>query len=94
VLCAVTELNSVDVRSLCSCTVCGRMSLSSVVGLGVAEVPVLVKSGLYDQILPGQELQGRARAHTHTHTHTKPTTMTYGRILYKNIPNVHPRNST
>jgi hypothetical protein len=25
---AVTKLNSVDVRSLCSCTVCGRMSLS------------------------------------------------------------------
>jgi len=31
VLYAVTKLNSVDVRSLCSCTVCGRMSLSSVV---------------------------------------------------------------
>ena len=28
---AVTKLNSVDVRSLCSCTVCGRMSLLSVV---------------------------------------------------------------
>jgi len=31
VLYAVTKLNSVDVRLLCSCTVCGRMSLSSVV---------------------------------------------------------------
>ena len=30
VLCAVTKLNSVDVRSLCVCTVCGRMSLLSV----------------------------------------------------------------
>ena len=29
---AVTKLNSVDVRSLCSCTVGGRMSLSSVMG--------------------------------------------------------------
>ena len=28
---AVTKLNSVDVRSLCSCVVCGRMSLLSVV---------------------------------------------------------------
>ena len=28
---AVTKLNSVDIRSLCSCTVCGRMSLSLVV---------------------------------------------------------------
>ena len=28
---AVTNLNSEDVRSLCSCTVCGRMSLLSVV---------------------------------------------------------------
>jgi hypothetical protein len=27
---AVTKLKSVDVRSLCSCTVCGRMLLSSV----------------------------------------------------------------
>jgi len=27
------------------------------------------------------------------HTHTQPTIMTYGRILYKNITNVHPRNS-
>jgi hypothetical protein len=31
VFCAVTKLNSVDVRSLCSCTVCCRMSLWSVV---------------------------------------------------------------
>jgi hypothetical protein len=31
VLYAVTKLNSVDVLSLCYCTVCGRMSLSSVV---------------------------------------------------------------
>jgi len=51
----------------------------------VPGVPVLVKSG-HDQISPGQELQA--------HTHTKPTIMTYGRILYKNITNVHPRNST
>jgi hypothetical protein len=29
---AVTKLNSVDVRSLCSCTVGGRMTLSSVLG--------------------------------------------------------------
>jgi len=28
VLCAVSKLNSVNVRSLCSCIVCGRMSLS------------------------------------------------------------------
>ena len=40
---AVTKLNSVDVRSLCSCIVCGRMSLLSVVC--VPGVPVLVKSG-------------------------------------------------
>jgi len=33
-------------------------------------------------------------AHTHTHTHTQLMIMTYGRILYKNITNVHPRNST
>jgi hypothetical protein len=47
VLYAVTKLNSVDVRSLCSCTVCGRMSLSSVVCLCVyvPGVSVLVKSG-------------------------------------------------
>jgi hypothetical protein len=31
VLYAVTKLNSVDVSLLCSCLVCGRMSLSSVV---------------------------------------------------------------
>jgi hypothetical protein len=30
VLYAVSKLNSVDVRSLCSCTICGPMSLSSV----------------------------------------------------------------
>ena len=29
-LCAVTKLNSVDVRSLCVWAVCGRMSLPSV----------------------------------------------------------------
>jgi ABC-type nickel/cobalt efflux system permease component RcnA len=44
------------------------------------------------------------RAHTHTHTHahthahaharTQPTIMTFGRILYKNMTNVHLRNST
>jgi hypothetical protein len=49
VLYAVTELNSVDVRSLCSGTVCGRMSLSLVVCVCVRAcapgVPVLVKSG-------------------------------------------------
>jgi len=27
-------------------------------------------------------------------TRTQPTIMTYGRILYKNITNVHPRIST
>ena len=61
---AVTKLNSVDVRSLCSCTVCGHMSLSSVVCVCLPGVPVLVKYGhrLYDQISPGQELQ----AHKHT----------------------------
>jgi hypothetical protein len=31
VLYAVTKLNSMDERLLCSCTVCGRMSLLSVV---------------------------------------------------------------
>jgi hypothetical protein len=35
VLYAVTKLNSVDVRSLCSCAVCGHMSLSSVVNVCV-----------------------------------------------------------
>jgi hypothetical protein len=55
VLCAVTKLNSIDVRSLCSCTVCGRMSLPSVlcvrararacVCVRAPGVPVLVKSG-------------------------------------------------
>jgi len=30
----------------------------------------------------------------HTHTHTQPMIMTYDRILYKNITNVHPWNST
>jgi len=53
VLYAVTKLNSVDVRSLCSCMICGRMSLSSVVCVCVCVcvcarapgVPVLVKSG-------------------------------------------------
>jgi len=49
VLCVFTKLNSVDVRSLCSCTVCGSMSLSSVVCVCVCVcvpgVPVLVKSG-------------------------------------------------
>jgi hypothetical protein len=45
VLYAVTKLNSMDVRSLCSCTVCGRMSLSSVVCVCVPRVPVLLKSG-------------------------------------------------
>ena len=39
---AATKLNSVDVRSLCSCTVCGHMSLSSVVL--EPGVPVLVNS--------------------------------------------------
>ena len=28
------------------------------------------------------------------HTHAQPTIMTYGRIPYKNIRNVHPWNST
>ena len=44
---AVTKLNSVDVRSLCSCIVCGRMSLSSVVCVCVCVpgIPVLMKSG-------------------------------------------------
>ena len=46
-LCAVTNLNSVDVVR--SCTVCGRMSLSPVVCVcaraWVPGVPVLVKSG-------------------------------------------------
>jgi hypothetical protein len=88
VLYAVTKLNSVDVRSLCSCMVCGRMSLSSVVCVCVPGVPVLVKSGhrLNDQISPGRELQA--------HTRTQPAIMIYGRIPYKNITNVHPRNST
>jgi hypothetical protein len=47
VLYAVTKLNSVDVLSLCSCTVCGRMSLSSVlcVCVCVPGIPVMVKSG-------------------------------------------------
>jgi len=75
-----------DVRSLFSFTVCGRMSLSSVVCLCVPGVPVLVKSGHRVSILPGQELQA--------HTHTQLTIMTYGRIVYKNMTNVHPRNST
>jgi hypothetical protein len=82
---AVTKLNSVDVRSLCSCIVCGRMSLSSVVWvcLGFLSWRNLV-------IESGKKLQ----EHTHTHTHTQQTTMAYGRTLYKNITNVHPRNST
>jgi hypothetical protein len=42
VLYAVTKLNAVDLRSLCSCIVCGRMSLSSVVCVRVPGVPVLV----------------------------------------------------
>ena len=44
-LCAVTKLNSVDVRSLCSWTVCGRMSLLSIVCVCASGVPVLAKSG-------------------------------------------------
>jgi hypothetical protein len=43
-------------------------------------------NSLNDQISPGQELQA--------HTSTQPTIMTCGRILYKNITNIHPRNST
>ena len=27
-------------------------------------------------------------------THIQPTIMTYGRVPYKNITNVHPQNST
>jgi len=38
--------------------------------------------------------QDRNPRHTHTHTHTQPTIMTYGRIPYKNITNVHPWNWT
>jgi hypothetical protein len=43
VLYAITKLNSVDVHSLCSCTVCGPMLLLSVVC--VPGVAVLVRSG-------------------------------------------------
>ena len=65
-------LNSVDVRSLCSCTVCGRMSLSSVVCVCLEFLSwwnLVIESmtlwpdftrtetlWLYDQISPGQEL--------------------------------------
>jgi hypothetical protein len=53
VLYAVTKVNSVDVRLLCSCTVCSRMSFLSVacvcvcvcVRVRAPGVPVLVKSG-------------------------------------------------
>jgi hypothetical protein len=121
---AVTELNSVDVLSLCSCIVCGRMSLSSVVCVCVCVCVcvrvcleflswwnlVIQTLWLYDEISPGKELQAHMtrfhqdRNSRHTWqdftrtgtpgTHTQPTIMTYGRILYKNITNVHPRNST
>jgi hypothetical protein len=40
VFCAVTKLDSVDVRSMCVCTVCGRMSLSRFVCVSGAPVPV------------------------------------------------------
>jgi len=59
VLYAVTKLNSVDVRSLCSCMVCGRMSLSSV----VCECAW--------SLCPGEMTrfqQDRNSRHTHTHT--------------------------
>ena len=77
VLYAITKLNSVHVRSLCSCTVYGRVSLSSVAYVCL-------------EFLSWWNLQDKKSRHTRT----QPTIMTYGRILYKNITNVHPRNST
>jgi hypothetical protein len=72
VLCAVTKLNSMDVRSLCSCIVCCRMSLSSVVFVCVCVcvpgVPVLVRSGHGDSMT--RLHQDRNSRHTPTHTHT------------------------
>ena len=104
-LCAVTKLNSVDVRSLCSCTVRGRMSLSSVLCVCVPGVPVLVKSGhrqkLYDQISPGQELQ----AHTHKtddndirpHTvqeHNEPTSTEFNLVTAQSTAHEPPENGS
>jgi len=48
----------------------------------VPGVSVLVKSG--HRVFTRTGTPGR---------HTQPTIMTYSHILYKNITNVHPRNS-
>jgi capsular polysaccharide biosynthesis protein len=59
----------------------------------VPGVPVLMKSGhrVYDQNLPGQELQAHARTHTHTSDDNdiRPHT-----VQEHNERTVHPRNLT
>jgi len=83
VLYAVTKLNSVDVRSLCSYTVCGCMSLSSVVCVCVCVcvcvpgVPVLVKSGhrVYDSMTRFHQDTNSRRTHTTDDNDIQPHTV-------------------
>jgi hypothetical protein len=99
-LCAVTELNSMDVRSLCSCTVRGHMS-SSVVCVCLEFLSWW--SLVMESVL-------KFYGHTATYRYsdmtlcpdftrtgtpgicTQLTIMTYGRILYKSIMNIRPWN--
>jgi hypothetical protein len=68
VIYAVTKLNFVDVLSLCSCAVCDRVTLSSVVCVCVCVCLEFMSWG-------------------------NLVIESYGRILYKNLMNVHLRNS-